>query len=280
MIVRKGALADNVPHQDLRITKGHALFVDGVLVPVEFLVNHRSILWDDHKREVAFYHIELDAHDVLIASGAPSESYRDDGNRWLFRDANSGWGQPPKPHCAPVLTGGPIVDAIWRRLLDRAGPRPGMVLTDDPDLHLLVDGVRIDPASRFGTALSFRLAARPETIRIVSRSAAPAELGLARDPRVIGVALTRIMLCKGVRLRVMEAEDPSLSGGFHGFEPALGLRWTDGDATLPAALFEGFDGAMELVLHLGGSARYPAFAEAVGLAEAAGLAEAVGRNAA
>ena len=111
-----------------------------MLIPVEFLVNHRSILWDDRAQEVAIYHIELETHDVLLANGAPAESYRDDGNRWLFQNANSGWGLPPQEPCAPVLTGGPVVDAVWRRLLDRAGPRPGLPLTDDPDLHLLVNG--------------------------------------------------------------------------------------------------------------------------------------------
>ena len=88
---------------------------------------------------------------MLVANGAPAESYRDDGNRWLFRNANSGWDQPPQAPCAPVLTGGPVVDAVWRRLLDRAGPRPGVPLTDDPDLHLLVDGQRVDAASRAAT---------------------------------------------------------------------------------------------------------------------------------
>jgi len=124
VIVRKGALADNVPHHDLRITKGHSLFIDDVLNPVEFLVNHRSILWDDRAQEVIVYHIELETHDALIANGAAAESYRDDGNRWLFQNANSGWHLPPNDPCAPELTGGPVVDAIWRRLLDRAGPRP------------------------------------------------------------------------------------------------------------------------------------------------------------
>jgi hypothetical protein len=57
VIVRKSALRDNVPHSDLRITKAHAVFLDGVLVPVEFLVNHRTILWDDHAQEVTIYHI-------------------------------------------------------------------------------------------------------------------------------------------------------------------------------------------------------------------------------
>ena len=79
-----------MPHHDLRVTKGHAFHLDEVLIPVEFLVNHRSIMWDDHAREVALYHIELATHDVVYANGAPAESYRDDGNRWLFGNANTG----------------------------------------------------------------------------------------------------------------------------------------------------------------------------------------------
>ena len=121
VIVRKGALADNVPHHDLRVTKAHSLYIDDVLIPVEFLVNHRTILWDDRAQEVEIYHVELESHDVLIANGAPAESYRDDGNRWLFQNANAGWDLPPQEPYAPVLTGGPVVDAVWRRLLDRAG---------------------------------------------------------------------------------------------------------------------------------------------------------------
>src|SRR6185437_8984027 len=128
VVVRKGALADNVPHHDLRITKGHSLFIDDALIPIEFLVNHRSILWDDRAREVAIYHVELATHDVIIANGVPAETYRDDGNRWLFQNANSGWHLPPQEPCAPVLTGGPVVDAIWRRLLERAGPQPDVLL--------------------------------------------------------------------------------------------------------------------------------------------------------
>jgi len=113
IIVRRGALADNVPHADLRVTKGHSFHLDGVLIPAEFLVNHRSILWDDDARAVTVYHVELATHDILVANGAPAESYRDDGNRWLFENSNTGWGQPEKPPYAPVLTGGPIVDAVW-----------------------------------------------------------------------------------------------------------------------------------------------------------------------
>ena len=257
VIVRKGALAPNVPTQDLRVTKGHSFLFDNVLIPVEFLVNHRSIAWDDRAQEVTVYHVELDTHNILLANGAPAESYRDDGNRWLFRNANAGWDQPAKSPCAPVLTGGPVVDAVWKRLLDRAGPRPGLPLTQAPDLHLLADGQRIDAIRRTGRALAFPLERRPTRVVLASRSAAPQELGLARDPRVLGVALRRIVLCQGNRIAATDASDDRLREGFHGFEPDLHVRWTDGAARVPPALVDGFDGPMEVTLHLAGTTTYP-----------------------
>jgi hypothetical protein len=56
ILVCRGALVDNVPCRDLRITKGHSLFLDDVLIPAEFLINHRSILWDDRAGQVELYH--------------------------------------------------------------------------------------------------------------------------------------------------------------------------------------------------------------------------------
>jgi T5SS/PEP-CTERM-associated repeat protein len=261
VIVRRGALADNVPHRDLYITKGHALYLDSVLIPVEFLANHRSILWDDRAQEVTIYHIELATHAVLLANGAPAESYRDDGNRRLFHNANTGWGNPEKPPCAPVLTGGPLVDAAWRRLLDRAGPRPGLPLTDEPDLHLLVDGQRVDGSPRPNGYYAFELARPPSDLRVISRAGSPAELGLARDPRVLGVAVRQIRLWQGARLRTLDASDRSLVDGFHAFESVNSFRWTNGDAALPAVLFWDIEGACQVELLLGDAMRYPLFAE-------------------
>jgi hypothetical protein len=257
VIVRKGALADNVPYLDLHITKGHSLYFDGALIPVEFLVNHRSILWDDRAQEVTVFHLELDEHDVLIANGVPAESYRDDGNRWLFQNANAGWDQPPKMPCAPVLTGGALVDTIWQLLLDRAGPRPGVPLTDDPDLHLVVDGERIDAHEQHDQVHVFRLARPPASIRIASRDAVPAELGLARDSRSLGVALRRIAVRQGSKFTVLKANDIRLADGFYEYEAPGNLRWTNGDATLPVAAFAQFRGGVEVVLDLAATTQYP-----------------------
>ena len=173
VIVRKGALGPNMPHQDLRVTKAHSLYIDEVLIPVEFLVNYKTIIWDDRAQEVEIYHVELESHDVLIANGVPAESFRDDGNRWLFQNANSGWDLPPQEPYAPVLTGGPVVDAVWERLLDRAGRDDLPALTEEADLHLIVDGVRVDAsrAEQWGVPLPSAVPSEQRRYRVARRRA-------------------------------------------------------------------------------------------------------------
>jgi len=126
-----------------------------------------------------------------------------------------------------------------------------MKLIDDADLHVLVDGRRLDAVVQCGAAHVFRLPALARSVRIVSRAAAPAELGLARDPRVLGVALRAITVFQGPRCRTTAVTDPALTEGFHAFEPDNGQRWTDGDAALPCSLVGALDGPKELVLHVG-----------------------------
>ena len=248
VVVRRGALGNNIPHHDLNVTKAHGLYIDDVLIPAEFLINHRSIVWDDRAQEVTLYHVELEQHDILIANGAPAESYRDDGNRWLFHNANTGWDHPPKPACAPVLTGGPVVDAVWRRLLDMAGPRPVQPLTDEPNLWVQASGRHIRPVSAIEGVYIFPLLATDKGVRILSRAASPQQLGLARDPRELGVALRSIAVRQGTRFRLLPANDARLNQGFHDYERGNDFRWTNGDALVPMQLFSGFKGPVELVL--------------------------------
>jgi hypothetical protein len=153
------------------------------------------------------------------------------------------------------------VDAIWRRLLERCGPGAAPTTTDDPDLHLLVEGRRIDSHRRLDGRYAFLLPENAAEVRIVSRAVVPAALGLARDSRRLGVAVSRISLWRGPRLRLIEASDPALEAGFHLFEPESGLRWTDGDALVPTSLFEGLSGPCQLELHVACTTLYPVFGE-------------------
>jgi hypothetical protein len=97
-------------------------------------------------------------------------------------------------------------------------------------------------------------------MRLVSRAAAPQELGLANDPRCLGVAVRRIAVRQGTRqgarFRVVTAGDARLAEGFHPFEAGNGLHWTDGDAMLPPSLFAGFTGKVEVAVHIAATAQY------------------------
>jgi hypothetical protein len=156
-----------------------------------------------------------------------------------------------------MLTGGPVVDAVWRRLLDRAGPRDLPPLTDDPDLRLLIDGIRVDAQERRPSLYVFRLPCRLTSVVLASRDAVPAELGIARDPRSLGVALRRVAIRQGAKFMLFDADDDRLTAGFHDYESADCLRWTDGYAELPIEAFARFDEGAEVAVHLGGSTRYP-----------------------
>lgn len=262
VIVRAGALADGVPRRDLRVTKGHSLYLDGVLVPVEHLINHRTILWDDEAHSVTVYHLELDTHEVLLAEGAPAESYRDDGNRVQFHNANPAWdGRAPLEPYGPIVTDGPVVSALWQRLMRRAEPRPATAFTTEPDLHLLVDGVRVDPSSVEQGIHSFELAAMGQEMRLASRSGVPAELGINEDQRRLGVAVQRIVLRQSGMVLDIIADSPLLDveSGFHGYEADGGFRWTNGAALVPLRLLAAFAaGGLTLEVHVGCTAHYPA----------------------
>jgi|SRR5271166_316431 len=256
IIVRRWALGDRMPHRDLHITKGHALYLDNVLIPVEELINHRSIAWDDHAQEINIYHVSLREHDVLLANGAPAESYRDDGNLWLFENAATIEHEVPRVPCAPIMFDGPLVDAVWLRLLRHAGPRPGFPLTTDPDLHLQIDGHRMNPTSLNGLVYVFYLPHRLSSVSVISRAAIPMELGLARDPRPLGVALKRIVLREAMWSRAVDASDDRLQRGFHTYEQVSGLRWTDGRADISDILPNSHAVPAVLELHLAAATQY------------------------
>jgi hypothetical protein len=255
IVVRRGALAENVPHRDLFVTRGHSLFIDGYLVPAEELINHRSIAWVEETQVAEYYHVELDDHDVLVAEGAAAESYREDENHAQFHNSDSRPESYILAPCAEVLHYGPELKRIWQALSDRAGVESGMTITADPDLHLVVDGARIDAVSEEAGIFRFQVDGSPAEARIVSRSTIPSALGFGQDQRKLGVAVRKIVLSKG-GLSLEIGWDGELTDGFNDPEPAEGYRWTRGDAVIPAQMLAPFKGGATVEIHVGGVSSY------------------------
>ena len=221
-----GAFARGVPSRDLLLSPDHAVFVGGVLIPVRHLVNGRTVR-QERADAVTYFHVELAAHDVILAEGLACESYLDTGNRGAFANgggavmlhADFARGRWAASAFAPLVEGGAAVAAARTRLLVRAGAF-GHRRSLDPGLAVVAEG-RVLPMQSFGRRRSVLLPGG--AVAIVSRRFVPAEVEPAgEDRRVLGVGLARIAL-DGV---LLGAEDARLAGGWHPAED--GGRWTDG----------------------------------------------------
>ncbi len=81
--IRREAFAGGSPVRDLLLSPQHAVSVNGVLIPIRHLINGITIV-QEPVDDVTYYHVELAAHDVILAEGLPCESYLDTGNRAAF----------------------------------------------------------------------------------------------------------------------------------------------------------------------------------------------------
>lgn len=233
--VKAHAFAPNIPERDVRLSPGHAVLVEGVLVPVGYLVNGATIV-QESVESIRYFHIELETHDVLLAEGLPCESYLDDGNRTSFansREAVALHGRlDPKSWedaCAPMVAAGPQLVEIQQRLLARAEDL-GWMRTDQAGLSILADGVEVAPLHVAANRHWFAIPAASE-ITLHSNRGVLAQLvpGLA-DNRQLGVAVSQLRL-DGEAI-ALDAE--AFGRGFYPTEQheQLGWRWTDGEAVL------------------------------------------------
>jgi len=106
--VTQSALGPDIPHADLYVTRAHALFIDGVLVPAGNLINETTItLHEARELEVLeFFHIKLESHDVIYAEGAPCETLLTvDDNAVNFAEYFREYGSPKGDDapCAALL---------------------------------------------------------------------------------------------------------------------------------------------------------------------------------
>jgi hypothetical protein len=208
--IRAGALDDSVPKRDLWISPHHAMYLDGVLIESQNLVNGVSIVQAERIDSVEYFHIELESHDVIIAEGAFSESFIDDDSRAMFHNAREYLSLYPEEqqaevqYYAPRCDSGYQVEAARRRIEGRAGLR-----SSKPEQFTLRG--HVDKAG-------------PEVIegwaQNVESPEAPVCLDIYVGGRMIGQTLAN-------RYR-QDLEQAGLGSGRHSFEFTLpaGLRFT------------------------------------------------------
>jgi hypothetical protein len=272
--LRAGALAPETPVRDLWLSPGHALLLDDVLVPAEHLVNGLTIVKAGAVDQVEYFHLEFEAHEVILADGAPAESYVECGNRQGFHNAHEfaslypDDARAPFGYCLPRLEAGMAeLAAIRARLFERAAAL-GHPTTADPALHLVVDGTVVTAQSVTDGHHIFRLDAAADEVWLASRCGVPAELSpLSSDRRCLGVCVQQLVLCDDhLRVEVSHSH-PSLCDGFHEDEKSV-RRWTTGMGRVPERFLRAFAGGFIIEVHcLPAMPRYPLHPQIVAIPE-------------
>jgi hypothetical protein len=92
------------------------------------LLNGTSITQLEAVDQVEYIHLELDTHDVILAEGAPSETFLDDDSRDMFHNAEEYRALYPdatltaQRYCAPRVEDGEALEAVRERLAARVPP--------------------------------------------------------------------------------------------------------------------------------------------------------------
>src|SRR6202034_833016 len=244
--IQRGAFAEDMPHKDLLVSPDHAIFVDGKLICARQLINGTTIRQEKDWSSVEYFHVELDAHAILLAEGLPAESYLNTGNRGFF--ANSG--EPLMLHpdltdeadypareavsCAPFVSDEAHVRPVWQRLADRVAalgePMPQVETTGDAELRVVAKGRTLRPLHSENGLHIFVLPRGATAARLVSRASAPTDSRpWLDDRRSLGVYVERIVLRGASEVHEVPVDHPSLSQGWWAVERngTVQRRWTN-----------------------------------------------------
>ena len=257
------AFGDNRPARDLYVSPGHSICLDivgEVLIPASALVNGSTVTQVEVE-DVTYWHVELEAHDILLANGLPAESYLDMGNRGFFAegdvvtlDASPDADPAQRTHadfCRQFHSGGALVEVVKAQLRAQA-LKFGWSLSDTLDLHLMVDGHRVDPVLR-GLTARFHVPVDADDVWLVSPTARPCDTMGEPDNRDLGLCVASLRIEDGlVAPRDIALGDPLLCIGFHDVEDGC-RRWTAGRARVPAGLWHGCEDGFYLRVELVGA---------------------------
>jgi len=239
--VSAGAFAEGQPRRDLWLSPGHNVASEGALMPISALVNGVSIA-QVKQEQVEYWHVELDAHDIILAEGLPAESYLDCGARTGFADGGAFIEAHPdfQPKywaetCLPLIKQGPVVARTKARLIARLR-YAGCSVDEDADAHIAVDGLRIEPIRVSETRLAFTLPADGREIALRSKVFVPAHtVADSADPRALGLCVGRLQIDGSA---VALDGEPQRAAGWREAELVNGRfshRWTTGATPLPPA---------------------------------------------
>jgi len=257
-----GSIADNVPSRDLYVSPAHSMVIDDHLVGACLLVNGVTITQTATDQIVDYFHLDFGVHDCVIADGAWSETYAEQHNRTQFHNLAAFQAEfpdhraEPQPYCLPQLGFGDAGLGLARaQLLARV---PAAAFTTDADVHLVVDGARIDPTHHDASGWVFDVPTGAVGVRLMSRATVPALGGLNADERHLGICIDRLIIVDGGITMTMDPGHQAVRTGLHPQEGPRSARWTNGICPLPDMMFSGYGSATMLRLTVHGTtlARY------------------------
>ncbi|CAK7192808.1 hypothetical protein COMNV_01017 [Commensalibacter sp. Nvir] len=248
--VRKNAIKENVPSENLFITAEHCLYIDSQFIPVRMMVNHRSIHYDKTVTFYEYYHIETKMHSVIMANGLLTESYLDTGNRKGFFKKNYSELGEIKPiktwehhAAAPLIVRRNIVEPLFHQINARAiqigfkNCEVKKTLTNDPNIYLLVDNHKIIHKSHIeGQWYHFIIPANTTNVEIISRATRPCDsIGpYVDDRRWLGILVGQI-ICQDInqnKLLDFHLKNCDVKGWNELEINNPNCRWTKGKATI------------------------------------------------
>jgi hypothetical protein len=177
------------------------------------------VVWDTSRSVKLLHYKQLGLDYIIKRTGQLHNGLR-------AEDFRNGWGEHYK-RSPQQLTRDFLLHSSMAR------PVPGLRPShEEHELHLLVNGARIDPLMAENNSFRFALPSGSTSVRIVSRCATP-------RPPMLGVSVESLVLWRADKPRKIPLHSPALRDGWWGVARAGNSRsrWTNGNALLVVPQF-------------------------------------------